>query len=134
MPKNPLCRAAIDTKGLNVDPGGYRPWMARLSSGFCQSVLSRFQLSESSPSMKAFASKDGLETSASTPPVSGFKATTAPRRLPKSRSASFCMRMSSDSFSVEPVLGGCEPTTRTMSPLEFLTTSSKPGKPCSCGS
>ncbi len=57
------------------------------------------------PSTNRFGSKPGMETKASTPPVPGSIATSAPRRSPKARSATSCRPMSRVSVTLLP---GCD--------------------------
>ena len=45
-------RAASATKGLMVDPGGYKPLIARLSIGLSNDSLSSFHSSRSMPPTK----------------------------------------------------------------------------------
>ena len=75
----PYSSAASAMKGLMVEPGGYWPRSARLLSGLSGELLSASQFCGSMPSTKRFGSKPGLETSASTSPVFGSIATSAPR-------------------------------------------------------
>ena len=75
---------------LNVDPGGYSSWAARAISGLLGSCRRRRQpLFWTAPSCEAsgLGSNDGLLTIASTSPVRGFIATTAPGKLPSARAA-----------------------------------------------
>ena len=58
------------------------------------------------PSTNRLGSKVGLLTKASTSPLRGSIATSAPRRSPNSSSTSACSRMSIDSTSVLPGVGG----------------------------
>ena len=62
-----------------VEPGGYWPRSARLLSGLSGELLSASQLAGSMPSTKRLGSKPGRETRASTSPVFGSIATSAPR-------------------------------------------------------
>ena len=75
----PADSAASAMNGLIVEPGGYCPRSARLLSGLSGELLSWSQLCGSIPSTNRLGSKPGLETSASTSPVFGSMATSAPR-------------------------------------------------------
>ena len=68
-------------KILKVDPGGYSPWVARLTS--TELSLSVFEIMLSHSARMVFGSKSGLETMARIFPVDGSMAMTAPRFPPK---------------------------------------------------
>ena len=118
-----LSSKAIAIKGLNVEPGGYKPCVTRLINGRCQLSLNFFQLSLSIPSINKLGSNVGLETNAKIPPVCGLMATNAPRLFPIKRSASCCNRMSIDKRKVCPVFGGSERITRIILPAASFSTS-----------
>jgi hypothetical protein len=69
--------------------------------------FSAFQFSTSMPSTNRFGSKFGLLTNASTSPLRGSIATSAPRRSPNSCSTIACRRMSIDSTTALPGSAGC---------------------------
>src|SRR6266536_4307080 len=93
--------AATATNGLKVDPAGYRPWVARSSSGLLWLGFGhwRFAKQRSRPSAslrfrpprKIDGSKVGLEASARIFPLRGSMTMTAPpvalRYWPEVRSA-----------------------------------------------
>jgi hypothetical protein len=59
----PSSSAATATAILNVDPGEYRPWIARFCSGRSLSVVSDAQVLRSMPPEKSFGSNAGRLTS-----------------------------------------------------------------------
>ncbi len=73
-------KAASATSTLIVEPGGYRPCTARFKSGLPAAPTISFHSSST-----ASGSNAGRLTIASTAPLRGAIATTAPRRLPKAR-------------------------------------------------
>ncbi len=76
----PFSRAASATSGLNVEPGGKRPWMTLFCKGWDGSVAMFFQYSRE-PDVSWLGSKAGWLTRASMPPVRGSE-TTAPPFFP----------------------------------------------------
>ncbi len=130
-PRTPVFNAAIAMKGLNVDPGGYVPRRARFSSGLSIDSFSSFQLSASMPSTKRLGSNVGLLTNASTSPLRGSIATSAPRRSPNICSTSDCSLMSTDNISVLPGVAAWLFRRRTARPPALVSTSSNPVAPCS---
>jgi len=82
------------------------------------------------PSTNRFGSKLGLLTKASTSPLRGSIATSAPRRSPNSSSTSACKRMSIDITSALPGVAGLLLRRRTGWPLALVSISSKPVVPC----
>ena len=80
------------------------------------------QLSTSMPSTNRLGSKAGLETKASTSPLRGSMATSAPRRSPKSCSTMACSLMSIDSTSVLPGVAGRLFRRRTARPPAEVST------------
>jgi len=72
----PLSRAVAAVITLNVDPGGYSPWVTRSSSGPSLACSARSQAGV--PSTAAFGLKVGQEASATTLPVEGTRAKAAP--------------------------------------------------------
>ncbi len=95
-------------------------------------LLSSAQLCGSMPSTNRFGSNPGFETKASTPPLSGSIATSAPRRSPNAFSATCCSIMSSVSATLFP---GCEGVRDSggnlLRPAASISTRSKPVVPCS---
>ena len=91
-------------------------------SGLSGSLLSASQAAASMPSTKRLGSYPGLETSASTPPVAGSIATSAPRNLPKAFSATSCSLMSSVSARLLPEVGGDDASVRMPRPLASIST------------
>ena len=83
------------------------------------------------PPTNRLGSKPGWLTKASTSPLRGSIATSAPRRLPNSSSTSACSLMSIDSRTVLPGVAGSERSSRTGCPPAEVSTSSKPVMPCS---
>src|SRR5207237_1182963 len=79
------------------------PLVARLSSGRSADVLSSAQLCGSMPSTKRFGSKPGVETNASSAPLDGSIATSAPRRSPNAFSTTCCSLRSRGSRTLLPV-------------------------------
>ncbi len=75
----PSSSAAVATAILNVDPGEYRPWIARSCSGRSVSVLSAAHVARSIPAANAFGSYAGRLVKASSSPLVGFMMTAAPR-------------------------------------------------------
>lgn len=87
----PASSAAAAVTTLNVEPGGYVCRTARLSIGLSGSEFSRYQdraVAAAFPDSTA-GSYEGLDTSASTRPVDGSIAATAPLR-PSSPSYAAC--------------------------------------------
>ncbi|MCY1381879.1 hypothetical protein D9M69_698390 [compost metagenome] len=107
------------------------PRNARFSSGLSGDSVSAFQFSVSMPSTNRLGSNVGLLTKASTSPVLGSMATSAPRRSPNMSSTSFCSLMSSDSITVWPGLAGWRDRRRTACPPAEVSICSTPVWPCS---
>ena len=95
----PISRPAAAVTSLNTDPGTYRPWVARSSSGASASPSSVRQIVPARGRVGSAAAgrTSGVLTSARTRPVDGSMATTAPRRSPRRRAASSWKRTSTDS-------------------------------------
>ncbi|KAF1063536.1 hypothetical protein LvStA_02177 [Burkholderia gladioli] len=82
------------------------------------------------PSTKELGSKLGEDTKASTSPVAGSIATSAPRLPAKACSATCCRPMSSDSTRLLPGVAWVRESVRTGRPPAVTSTSSKPVMPC----
>ena len=103
---------------MNVDPGGKISRVARFDSGLSASLLSAAQAScDSFMSCVAsvFGSKLGDDTMASTAPVLGFSATTAPLSRPSAWAAARCAFASSVVWTLAPF--GLAPVARSISRL-----------------
>ena len=124
--RRPDVSAASARNGLIVEPGGYAPRSGRFSSGLSGDSFSSCQFAASMPSTNRFGSKPGFDTNASTSPVAGSIATSAPRRSPNAASAICCSSMSSDSVRLLPAIGGVRFSVRTARPPESTSTSSTP--------
>ncbi|KOS77768.1 hypothetical protein DM77_31 [Burkholderia mallei] len=83
------------------------------------------------PSTNEFGSKLGDDTNASTSPVFGSIATSAPRLPANACSATCCNPMSSDSTRLLPGVACVRDSVRTGRPPAVTSTSSKPVMPCS---
>jgi hypothetical protein len=92
-------------------------------------LFSSDQFVASMPSTNRFGSKPGLETNASTDPVPGSMATTAPRRPAKMRSATCCSRMSIESVTLLPGCAGVRESVRMPRPAASISTCSNPVVP-----
>ncbi len=92
----PLSSAAAAVTTLNVEPGGYSPWVARLSSGAeYEQAAVRIRVIAEKFSSTTFGLKVGLEAIARIRPVFGSIATAAPHFPDSARTATCCARESS---------------------------------------
>ena len=105
--------------------------MARLLSGRSGELFSSAQLCGSMPSTNRLGSYPGLDTSASTPPVAGSMATSAPRRPAKAFSAISWSLISSASVMSLPDCAGVRESVRMPRPPASISTCSMPVVPCS---
>ena len=96
----PLSSAAVAVTTLKVDPGAYRPWVTRLSSGEpAPGDDSRLMLRAT-----VFGLYVGVDAMASTWPVCGSSATTAPLSPPSPLAAACWAGTESDVCRLFPVI------------------------------
>ena len=118
--------------GLIVEPGGYAPRSGRLSSGLSGDSFSSSQFAESMPSTNRLGSKPGFETNASTSPVAGSIATSAPRRVAERRLGDLLqLDVERERAGRCPTSAASRDSVRTARPPASTSTSSTPVVPCS---